>query len=266
MSNPSKGGDTLLQHMGFRDPDRGSDRHGLACAYARTIALQLAHAVYRKFLTASVPKYYDTVQIGIPPVVSIEEPIHRVGFRGEKSPLLVGFADGLMHTTFWGGTTRDFTFEEEILALKAQLRAERPLLPNPSYEERDHARYPSILKMIPDTSEVSLGDLQFSGPKRLSWVQCKTDILLEVKITPTACGDVLRQMEAYRTGYINKFVQPNNLIESGVTYGVVLTDFPISETDLELYVSKNVLPLRLGPNFETFIASQQDKVAEIGVV
>lgn len=71
---------------------------------------------------------------------------------------------------------------------------------------------------------------------------------LEIKIKRTSIGALLRQVKLYRS-------------YSGIKCWVVATAYNIAPSDVECLGSENIVHVRLGANFEAYVASQNDHAA-----
>ena len=75
---------------------------------------------------------------------------------------------------------------------------------------------------------------------------------LEVKITPTPTGDVIRQVKLYRS-------------YSGIRNWIVATAYGLVSQDVALLGNENIGHIRLGERFREYVAVRQAAELEAGV-
>lgn len=91
------------------------------------------------------------------------------------------------------------------------------------------------------------------------WTDIKKCIL-EVKISPEPMGNCIRQIGAYRQGYETTYVN-GHMVRA---HAVLLVDYEVSTADKALCDDKDIMILRLGDDFESFIKTVA--VAKVGAL
>jgi hypothetical protein len=184
---------TLLNRIGFMDPDKKLPRHDMACRY-------LAQpAILQKLMKLESDAKYETH-------------LERVISKGSHQYLQhVGFVD------LWVVAQHRFRVEQEVL--HAGTKFERP------------------------------------GEKYTTWDN--QSALIEVKISPVLTSDIIRQLNLYR-----EYTRADWKNWGGsLTFAVV--DFDLTASDRDALMSADIRPVRLGADFEAWLAAQEGQKADI---
>jgi len=252
---------TLLAKLGFADPDKSTARHDLACTYCAQ------PAVMRKILAMAIPAPKDRVIIeeceGMP-ISSSGPSTHCFSINSFHDTLLagpasfevplskgegqykttIGFIDVLqpqMASYTHSAITEDrrnhlvACFEDSIR--KQQEKKGLGVEYRDLYIDQDMKLIKSIKECDPQTV-LANHDRSRQGHR---WTE--RAVGLEVKIAPVTTGTILRQINLYRD-YAKNYEW------------IVVTAFPMNETDLELLASAKIRHAQLGPKFDEYVAAQ----------
>ena len=77
---------------------------------------------------------------------------------------------------------------------------------------------------------------------------------VEVKITPEPVGDIIRQIETYRSGLVG---------HERIYSAILLLDFDIAPGSKQMLIDKNITVIRLGPKFRAYIEEQTGSAASL---
>lgn len=216
---------TLLAKLGFADPDKGNPRHDLACQYVARAEVVDALKLYDNNRKLDLAGYY------------LEQPISKgtgqykttIGFI--DTYLVVGYK--VFKTVLTGKNTK-FNSEEEAR------EAWKVIVEKPYNDYFERIKYGLNLDRVTNTWEVpEIKEIEED------WIWAgKQSIFIEVKIKPVGIGDILRQINLYR---------------SYIDFGrwVLVTDFDMSANMEEELEKMGVKPLRLGSGFDSFIEQQK---------
>jgi hypothetical protein len=202
---------TLLVSLGFADKDRGTARHDMGCQYLGQRCI--VERLWEKLVKATLSSQQIN-QIDEYTILKSKSSFELPIIKGEgKYKTTVGFID---------------------LHIRTGLFDERPK----RYKSRD---------VIPEGYLV--GDL-IPGEFE-STLLVRQTINVEVKTTPTKIGDILRQINLYRT-----FADKQPEIERGDMWALA-ANFPMTEHDVEALRNENIRHLILGDDFEKWCQEQE---------
>ncbi len=239
---------TMLEKLGFRDPDRGTERHDLGVSFAGSIASELGCIAADHFWptqTAESACVEAAHSLRAPlstvkpkPVQAQWYPEHRAEARAGKGT--VGFLDGLLmapiHAPAIFGNGAWAPAESNPWELYSTL-ATKPA-------------HPSI--------EV------------VALVSVHQPVIVEVKGGRTPASDVVRQIQTYRTGRAlglreywafedglckgkrHKTCGPAATLKEAPALLLYMYDMTVAE--VELLRLHRILPIRLGERFDAFAA------------
>lgn len=275
---------TLLSQLGFADKDRQNGRHDLAVSYAVERRAQLA-----QLLTPDGHHAWNEEckingsEIDCRALMLTEVRVCRPDLKrpDEPSAFLVGFADGILewpiHSMPWAAyhaelqrLTAEYegaTVQFEAAHARACERLGRKICIGRSFYERndldsyrqsprsslydgiDHEVYGQLCA-LDDTRHAlgsKVGDLRYA-PQRAR-------AIVEVKISKTPAGDIIRQIESYRGG-ITACGRPL----AGAP-GLAVLDYAISSAEHDMLTANHIFSVRLGESFETFIKTHSHHVS-----
>lgn len=215
---------TLLAKLGFADPDRANSRHDLACQY-----------------------------IAQPPNVD-----KLIGLLALAYPLL---------------PFRTATDSDECIGMHSSAIHHRWT----SYEvpiEKGSDQYKTTIgfmdvmlgfELLKHQYQVHWRRRDWPGAPWGQWREEKESRLLsrycagvEVKIAPVPVGSLIRQVNLYRS-----YTPHVPYGDRGIARWVVVTDYGISAADHGALGNEKILHVRLGPDFDAFVASQHEPAAQM---
>ena len=204
---------TMLAKLGFADPDRREPLHDVACQYLATPGA--VRRLIRCLAIEHGPEAYAENSGNVDWASQVERKVtsHRVNREHE-----IAKGSGQYRTTVG--------FADLVLQLHVQ---------------EHHREVRTRTRNVRD----GRGNLKWS---EWSSVADQVDRLheevgVEVKVTPVAVSDVIRQVKLYRS-------------YSGVPTWVVATTYQITRADLECLKNERFQHVYLGKHFQAFVAEQ----------
>jgi hypothetical protein len=203
---------TMLAKLGFADPDRREPLHDVACRYLST-----EPAVRRLVTHLGLERGPTTIQ-GINHLGKVE--------RAEKSE---HFASHYA------------TLEREISKGQGQYRTTVGFI-DLTLRIDIEERCTNVMRMPQDT---------YHGP--LVWTPAEDytcrmpyEFAIEVKVNPTTMGDLIRQLNLYRSySYIRDWI--------------VATAYPLTSDDVECLKAQRLRHVQLGKHFQAYCEQQQQR-------
>jgi hypothetical protein len=246
-----------IAKLGFSDPDRSKDRHGLACEYLfeRLLELEVAPEIF-----TGERKYYDNrIQR-----ISVEHQFLRSERDANPSARSFWFSDSWNERSGeldWINTISIDELNErlhDLAALYAKLQSDLELFSHQNaVNDSQNTFVTSRCLNVPimtgyksshtaGFADVLLRPVKFHGcvygqSRDAYWTSA---ILGEVKITKQSAETVLQQINYYRQH-----------IEGGVDKVYILTDYDCSDLQ-RLTQGSDIHVYRLGKRFEDWIASR----------
>ena len=214
---------TMLAKLGFADPDRREQMHDIACQYLAT--------------ADAIERFVRHLAIEYPP-----KPWHDSWDNIERTGLISRQV-----------VSHDVTHEYEISKGIDQYRTTigfADLVLTINVEEKRSSIRQRKQRRWDDTG-MGWSDWQMDSD---SAYQYRSIHGIEVKIKPTAVGDIIRQLRLYRS-------------YSNIRDWTVATAFDLSASDIASLQNENIRHLRLGKRFDEYVVSRQtdDVVATVEI-
>lgn len=245
---------TLLSKLGFADPDKKEPRHDAACRYVSQQGI--ADKLLRGML-----RHTRTRMIRF----KAEPEYHLTKGQGAYKTT-IGFLDTLLNFTIEGWTNESY-----------------PIAPLEAFENSESAdKYQGICEYL-------AGDPK-KEPIKFNY---SNYAIVEVKTTPVAVGDILRQMNLYleyfkstrgsMRYYLNgwgkiidspwyRFSRTEKLpITLPDSYEpppmrVLVIDFPLTQDELQALHNENIKVMRLGNDFSAYLERSISNLASIAEI
>ena len=205
---------TMLAKLGFADPDRREQMHDVACQY-----LANADAIVRFIRHLGIehpPKPWQGSWDNIEQMSLLSR---QVVSNEVTCEFEITKGIGQYRTTIG--------FADLVLTLNVKER-------HSSIKRRQHDGWHRTGYIWSDWQDVE--DDTYCDRHRYG---------IEVKITPTATGDVIRQVKLYRS-------------YSGIRDWTVVTAYDLSANDIASLQNENIRHLRLGKRFDEYVALRQN--------
>ena len=212
---------TLLAKLGFADPDRREPLHDMACPYLAT-ADAVGRFVHHLGIEHQPKPWLDALS-------NLEEMSfvsRRVVTREAMCEHEISKGIGQYRTTVG--------FADLVLCLRVEVR-------HSSVKQRKHSGWNREGRAWSDWQVVN--DYAYGEDFRYG---------IEVKITPTAIGDVIRQVKLYRS-YAN------------IRDWTLATAFDLSASNIATLQNERIRHLRLGKRFDEYVALRQTEDAAASV-
>jgi len=233
---------SLIARMGFRDPDKADSRHDMACRY-----FTLPETIERLAKVFGYPKTAATRLTSDRGRVVVVDQAHNIvpaegltEYAVRNGTFLIGFLDARI--TF--DVHSDYTFPKSVnpcpggvLWWAEHVKGDAGLLRrrrSDSAEDRA-AEDRRIEALYEEHARWTKAPMEHSESESFS-----RTIGVEVKIGRCSMGEVIRQIESYRTA-------------ERAHYWAVATDFDITEEDVRALTDQKIKPIRLGKLFEEYI-------------
>lgn len=201
---------TMLAKFGFADPDRRQPLHDHACQYLTTpdaVARLIRHLSIEGGPEPNTEKVDDEEETSQVVRQIVHQSVRRecaISKGSSQFQTTIGFID-LLHR---------FRVEMQHCQVKRRLRNVPDGKGNRMWSEwRSHSDYTR-------TNDIAYG--------------------IEVKAAPVPIGDVLRQLELYRS-------------YSTVPYWIVATTYPLAQQDLDCLKAQRLQHIYLGANFRAYV-------------
>jgi hypothetical protein len=136
---------------------------------------------------------------------------------------------------------------------KAQVSFEVPV-------SKGEGRYKTTIGFLDLLIKYYIEVLDSSWPDQSYWE--RRHLVVEVKSSPVSAQEILRQINLYQEYY-----RPTNANgdDSQCQWGVAV-NFDLSSASVEVFRSKDILPIRLGKRFEEWVAEQREMPVSSAVV
>ena len=209
---------TMLARLGFADPDKKDRRHDLACQYLaqRPVVDKIVPLLGLEQSPQAYERTHDNAQEkGITAKVfsSYETELeYQVSKGSDEYRTTIGFVDLVYYFT---------------LEIRYTQRSERKF--------QDYFQSWSSWKNLPDSNyreHVNIG--------------------VEVKISPTTVGDIIRQISLYRS-YIDHWYMHGG----DSSRWILATAYPLSSLDIQSLAKQQISHVLLGKGFEKFVDFQE---------
>ncbi len=199
---------TLLARLGFADPDRCDPLHDIACRY---LATQAVFSRLAKFLGDAFQENNYESEDSVFETRSVASASVRVIRATHEAEISKGY--GQYRTTVG--------FVDVLLATE--------LIQN----HTDVKKRPVRKK----------GDNESWQPCESFWRQCYADVAIEVKSNPLPIGDIIRQINLYRS-------------YCSFDTWILATTYPLPQSQYDCLVNARILHIHLGQRFQDFVKEQ----------
>ena len=266
---------TLLASLGFADADKKDKRHTLACQYLAQPEM-MARVVNHILGGITAPPDWTAAEIGV--LVGCPEPKPEI--PTDNNGDVVKYESGARFDGYLPAATEAYNLTVERVATEVGIRRDRGFLvgfwdvcgrvsvQRPLFRVADVYKRPGECPPMvgwgegPATKEACnkaddarrawrAQPLAFVGrTARVEWARCGIAVGIEVKIAPTDCGEIARQMDVYGG-------EPNPMSEGGSRrLSIVATAYSLSSADRESLRQKGLHTIYLGAPFQKWCTEQ----------